>query len=841
MKIGFNTMIWGFRLESIEEVLDTIAEAGYQGVEFGQRPDGLGVDDVEELRALLEARDLEFVGLYSGTLKERVDFCKDFRPSHLFLEHWALEHAPYAIEHGFTLALHPSRFTSVRRSEDALSLVEAHNELDLRVILDTAHMTIAGEDPIEAILNTKERLAAVHFKDWSPEFGRFSHRYGGSLKELGKGIVKLDPVLETLQEIDYDGWVIGELDRLSSNPRKSVVAYAHWFDERGVLPRPLSTTTSTDQSRDWIRPGFLHSCPPEAEIRFRERTLFAGTQGREAFYQSIAEAFNELIPSNLVTVWACSPAQNHVGVLYRLPGVSLKEGYVMEYSEGLTGIAIDRQRAVTYFDLTELYPGKRYEYPHRKFKHPALLEEMELQHMMVVPIYDLGNHSYVRLIVSLFPSTPELPLGEEELYWFSKTVAVAADMMLDRQCSFVSGRVNFLAGQCETAQSFLSELISLIQESLKCEDVAIFLVNEAGDRLELAVTTGTDWMVPEDERYYERNEHLVGRIWARNEPVLLISSMQVTRDEEKSIEGIRNKEHSAYLLLPFVDTKGEVVGVVRCTNKQVSSSSKAPNMFFEDDTSILDTIGQAAVPHLQILMDRERRARALGKLTHELRVPLVAIRGAAEAMQRTKGVRSFFDYDYPGDVWSWSELMRRLVGNADLYRYSSEGLPTQPVSTLLMADVIAPAVKQVSIFLRERGFSRKKIEYGDFREIPRLWLDRNQFQQVMFNLLANAINHCYEDPSSFRVEIESERDVDFLIMFRDYGPGIEYGMEEMIFNEGFRTPAAIERDVTGQGLGLWMVRQVIHAHDGEIAVTSRRHPTEFTIFLPEYLSRRRPN
>jgi signal transduction histidine kinase len=246
---------------------------------------------------------------------------------------------------------------------------------------------------------------------------------------------------------------------------------------------------------------------------------------------------------------------------------------------------------------------------------------------------------------------------------------------------------------------------------------------------------------------------------------------------------------------------------------------------------------------LAMVLDRhvaeERREKALGRLTHELKVPIVTIRGAAEFMMRTPGVNNFFDYDYPGDIWSWTELMGRLIDNAEAVRYASEGMQIKKSQTRLLANVIAPAIKQVNLLLRERTFSRSNIEYSkeSFSAFPLLWVDRNGFQQVIFNLLSNAIKYAYDDPEAFRVEIEGDES-EFVILFRDWGPGIKLGTEERIFEEGFRCEDAVERNVAGQGLGLWIVRQIVERHGGTIEVTNLMWPTEFRISLPQSLASR---
>jgi signal transduction histidine kinase len=235
-------------------------------------------------------------------------------------------------------------------------------------------------------------------------------------------------------------------------------------------------------------------------------------------------------------------------------------------------------------------------------------------------------------------------------------------------------------------------------------------------------------------------------------------------------------------------------------------------------------------------------------VTHELKTPLVAIRGAAQSMarefeRRRMTVKEFFGVDYLDDVLSWWELMRRLLGNADIFHLSSDGsMPLRPERTFLMKEVVAPAVRQVGTLLRERGFAAASISYGRFEQVPRLWIDRNHFQQVMFNLLSNAIKYAFNDPGAFSIVIEGvQRGREYVIWFRDWGRGVGEGLEEVIFEEGVRSPEAVRIDVAGQGLGLWVVRQVVEAHGGRIKLTSRHLPTEFTIYLPAALASQPPD
>ena len=113
----------------------------------------------------------------------------------------------------------------------------------------------------------------------------------------------------------------------------------------------------------------------------------------------------------------------------------------------------------------------------------------------------------------------------------------------------------------------------------------------------------------------------------------------------------------------------------------------------------------------------------------------------------------------------------------------------------------------------------------------------------MFNLLSNGIKYAFRDPSSFHIEIDGESrrgGTEYAIMFRDWGEGIPAGFESRVFEQGFRAHRAGGRPISGQGFGLWIVRSIVEAHGGRVAVTRRSLPTEITIFLPKSLERQPP-
>jgi signal transduction histidine kinase len=154
---------------------------------------------------------------------------------------------------------------------------------------------------------------------------------------------------------------------------------------------------------------------------------------------------------------------------------------------------------------------------------------------------------------------------------------------------------------------------------------------------------------------------------------------------------------------------------------------------------------------------------------------------------------------------------------------------------LPVRDIIAAAARQVRGLLLDRGFSEDHIDYGKTDEIlksyPRIYVDVNMFQQVVFNLLTNAIKYARDNPREFRVEIRGEKKNNRVFLyFRDYGRGIDETWKEEVFKEGVRVGDAAQ--VPGRGLGLWVVKKIVTMHNGTVSFTNCKDPTEITISLP---------
>lgn len=117
-------------------------------------------------------------------------------------------------------------------------------------------------------------------------------------------------------------------------------------------------------------------------------------------------------------------------------------------------------------------------------------------------------------------------------------------------------------------------------------------------------------------------------------------------------------------------------------------------------------------------------------------------------------------------------------------------------------------------------------------DLPTVYWDEDKIEQVLTNLIDNALRHT---PADGKVEIAVQSDLDHVIIkVKDTGSGIPEEDLPFIFERFYKADKARTRGQSGgTGLGLSIAKHLIDAHQGRIEVTSQLDKgTTFTITLP---------
>jgi signal transduction histidine kinase len=117
------------------------------------------------------------------------------------------------------------------------------------------------------------------------------------------------------------------------------------------------------------------------------------------------------------------------------------------------------------------------------------------------------------------------------------------------------------------------------------------------------------------------------------------------------------------------------------------------------------------------------------------------------------------------------------------------------------------------------GVRGMKFVYKMPKNIPLLQLDENKIQQVIMNFCDNALYYS-KDNGEITVSLKKKSDcVEFTV--KDNGIGVPAAEQAHLFNKFFRATNARRARPDGTGVGLFLAKKVVDAHDGAIVFSSK--------------------
>ena len=210
----------------------------------------------------------------------------------------------------------------------------------------------------------------------------------------------------------------------------------------------------------------------------------------------------------------------------------------------------------------------------------------------------------------------------------------------------------------------------------------------------------------------------------------------------------------------------------------------------------------------QTQMSRAEHFATLGELAtglaHEIRNPLAGIAGVIEIVSR----------DLPPNSPARAVIKDAKEEALQINRILTELLETaRPKPPQFRVSDVCSTAEHAVMFARQQAVTKRiMIEMDVTGPIPPVDHDPNQINQVLLNLLLNAIQSM-DKPGTIRVSLETDED-DVLITVADEGKGIPAENLTNIFRPFFTTKGH------GTGLGLSLARRTVESHGGSIDVTS---------------------
>jgi len=225
----------------------------------------------------------------------------------------------------------------------------------------------------------------------------------------------------------------------------------------------------------------------------------------------------------------------------------------------------------------------------------------------------------------------------------------------------------------------------------------------------------------------------------------------------------------------------------------------------------------------------ERRKEFVANVSHELRTPLTNIRSYAET------IRDAGD-DIPADtrnsfldiVINEADRMTHIVQDLLTLSRLDSGRTEMVMARFAFGDAIDAVLRSIALDARRHGHELT----GDYPEhLPLIMGDRGRIEQVMLNILSNAVKYT-PDGGHIRVTAGDAGEKVWMEVADD-GIGIPKKDRARIFERFYRVDKARSRESGGTGLGLSIATEIVQRHNGSLTIVDREGPgTTVRLELP---------
>jgi two-component system, OmpR family, sensor histidine kinase ResE len=232
-------------------------------------------------------------------------------------------------------------------------------------------------------------------------------------------------------------------------------------------------------------------------------------------------------------------------------------------------------------------------------------------------------------------------------------------------------------------------------------------------------------------------------------------------------------------------------------------------------------------------MTEERRLDKLRKdfianVSHELRTPIAMLQGYSEAIVDDIAATEEEKKEISQIIYDESLRMGRLVNELlDLARMEAGHIELRE-SSVHLADFTERVFRKFQGLAKERGVD---LNLSNVDEEEELFIDADRIEQVLTNLIDNAVRHTLAGGSVTLTVQSVEAGVKFDV--KDTGSGIPEEDLPFVFERFYKADKARTRGRSGTGLGLAIAKNIVEAHGGYISVHSKLNEgTTFSFFIP---------
>ena len=228
------------------------------------------------------------------------------------------------------------------------------------------------------------------------------------------------------------------------------------------------------------------------------------------------------------------------------------------------------------------------------------------------------------------------------------------------------------------------------------------------------------------------------------------------------------------------------------------------------------------------------KSEFVSTVSHELRTPLTSIKGFIRTL--LDDVEGYYDRE------TQMEFYRIIDTECDrLVRLINDLLNLSRIESGRALDLVLARVDLGQLIGRVVDSQRSYTDRHEFdiivpEDLKHVNADRDKLDQVLTNLLSNAIKYS-PDGGKITVHAREIDDNKISVSVSDHGIGIPEDQISRLFTRFHRVDSRDSRKQYGTGIGLYLVKHLIEAHEGEVSVASKQgEGSTFTFILPSDLS-----
>lgn len=203
-----------------------------------------------------------------------------------------------------------------------------------------------------------------------------------------------------------------------------------------------------------------------------------------------------------------------------------------------------------------------------------------------------------------------------------------------------------------------------------------------------------------------------------------------------------------------------------------------------------------------------QRRNMVADIAHELRTPLTVVQGGLEAM--LDGVYDLSPENV-ASIHQQTTLLGRLVADLRDLALAEAGELRLDWKPLDLKALVAQANEGLQSQAQDKGVT---LQVDMQHDLPTIRGDEERLQQVLFNLLSNALRHT---PTGGTITTRAEpKEDNVVVRVQDTGSGISPDDLPHVFERFYRVDRSRARGTGGSGLGLTIAKRIVEAHGGQI-------------------------